>query len=85
MSSSPSSASSSPPQIPEKMKCVLIKDGKGPAENMYIGEEAVPKPKEGEALVKVRPGATRVDSYSHSNPGMLMRLKPCRRRSEHSG
>ncbi len=43
----------STPSIPEKMKCILIKDGKGPAENMYMGEEAVPKSKDGEVLVKV--------------------------------
>jgi hypothetical protein len=40
-------------QIPERMKCILIKDGKGPAENLYLGEEPVPKAKEGEVLVKV--------------------------------
>lgn len=36
------------------MKCILIKDGKGPVENLYIGEEATPEPKQGEILVKVR-------------------------------
>jgi hypothetical protein len=40
-------------QIPERMKCILIKDGKGPAENLYLGEEPVPQAKEGEVLVKV--------------------------------
>jgi NADPH:quinone reductase-like Zn-dependent oxidoreductase len=36
------------------MKAILIKDGKGPAENLYIGEEVTPKPKQGEVQVKVR-------------------------------
>ena len=40
-------------QVPERMKCILVKDGKGPAENLYLGEEPVPKAKEGEVLVKV--------------------------------
>ncbi len=51
----------SAPSVPEKMKCILIKDGKGPAENMYMGEEAVPKPKEGEALVKVGEGVHQLE------------------------
>ena len=41
----------------EKMRCVLIKDGKGPAENLYLGEEETPEPKQGEVLVKVKVGA----------------------------
>jgi hypothetical protein len=40
-------------EIPQKMRCVLVKDNQGPAENMYLGEEEVPKTKEGEVLVKV--------------------------------
>jgi NADPH:quinone reductase-like Zn-dependent oxidoreductase len=35
------------------MKCILVKGSKGPADNLYMGEEEVPKPKEGEVLVKV--------------------------------
>jgi NADPH:quinone reductase-like Zn-dependent oxidoreductase len=35
------------------MKAVLIKDGKGPAENLYIGEVDTPSPAAGEVLVKV--------------------------------
>jgi NADPH:quinone reductase-like Zn-dependent oxidoreductase len=35
------------------MRCVLIKDGKGPVENLYLGEEPTPSPKKGEVLVKV--------------------------------
>jgi len=36
-----------------KMRAVLIKDGKGPIENLYIGETPTPSPGKGEALVKV--------------------------------
>lgn len=35
------------------MRAVLIKDGKGPLENLYIGETNKPIPKAGEVLVKV--------------------------------
>jgi NADPH:quinone reductase-like Zn-dependent oxidoreductase len=35
------------------MRAVLIKEGKGPAENLYLGEEATPEPKKGEVQVKV--------------------------------
>lgn len=38
----------------DNMKAILIKDGKGPIENLYLGEEATPTPKKGECLVKVR-------------------------------
>lgn len=38
----------------DKMKAVLIKDGKGPIENLYIGETERPKAKEkGQVVVKV--------------------------------
>jgi hypothetical protein len=36
------------------MKAVLIKDGKGPVENLYLGEEGTPEPEEGQVQVKVR-------------------------------
>lgn len=36
------------------MKCVLIKDGKGPVENLYIGEEPIPQPKEDEIQVEIK-------------------------------
>lgn len=36
------------------MRAVLIKNGKGPVENLYIGETAVPTLKPGEVLVKAR-------------------------------
>jgi len=35
------------------MRAVLIKDGQGPIENLYIGDTAQPVPKHGEVLVKV--------------------------------
>ena len=35
------------------MRAVLIKDGKGPIENLYIGEIERPTPAHGEVLVKV--------------------------------
>ena len=35
------------------MKAVLIKDGKGPVENLYLGEEATPEPEEGQVQVQV--------------------------------
>jgi NADPH:quinone reductase-like Zn-dependent oxidoreductase len=35
------------------MRAVLIKDEKGPVENLYIGEASTPKPKATEVLVKV--------------------------------
>lgn len=38
----------------EKMKAILIKNGKGPVENLYIGETERPKPTlNGQVLVKV--------------------------------
>ena len=36
------------------MRAVLIKDGKGPIENLFVGETEKPVPKPGEVLVKVR-------------------------------
>jgi hypothetical protein len=36
----------------ESMRAVLIKDNKGPVENLYIGEAAKPKPGAGQVLVK---------------------------------
>ncbi len=41
------------PRLNDNMRCVLIKDGKGPVENLYLGEEPTPTPKKGEVLVKV--------------------------------
>lgn len=36
------------------MRAVIIKDGKGPIENLYVGEIEKPSPKHGEVLVEVR-------------------------------
>ena len=35
------------------MKAVIIKDGKGPIENLYVGDIEKPSPRSGEVLVKV--------------------------------
>ena len=35
------------------MKAILIKDGKGPAENLYLGEEETPSPQKGQVQIKV--------------------------------
>ena len=35
------------------MRAVLIKNGKGPIENLYVGDTERPLPKEGQVLVKV--------------------------------
>ena len=35
------------------MRAVLIKDGKGPVENLYIGETSIPTLQPGQVLVKV--------------------------------
>lgn len=39
-----------------QMRAVLIRDGKGPAENLYIGEAPKPTPNANQVLVKVRAG-----------------------------
>jgi hypothetical protein len=41
------------------MRAVLIKNGKGPVENLYIGETAVPTLQPGEVLVKARQASYR--------------------------
>ncbi|WWD21832.1 hypothetical protein CI109_106320 [Kwoniella shandongensis] len=44
------------------MKCVLIKDGTGPAENLYLGEEKTPEPTKGQVQVKITAfGMNRMD------------------------
>lgn len=44
-----------PNRMSETMRAVLIKDGKGPVENLYLGEAPKPAPKPNEVLVKVSP------------------------------
>ncbi|KAI0073499.1 quinone oxidoreductase [Panus rudis PR-1116 ss-1] len=44
------------------MRAVLVKDGKGPVDNLYIGETQKPMPKEDEVLVKIKAfGLNRMD------------------------
>lgn len=44
------------------MKAILIKDGKGPAGNMYLGEEDTPEPSKGQVQVKIKTfGLNRMD------------------------
>jgi len=44
------------------MRAVLIKDGKGPVESLYIGETSRPKPGDSQVLVKIRAfGLNRMD------------------------
>ncbi|KAK8846513.1 hypothetical protein IAR55_005599 [Kwoniella newhampshirensis] len=44
------------------MRCVLIKDGTGPAENLYLGEEKTPEPAKGQVQVKINAfGMNRMD------------------------
>jgi len=46
------------------MRAVLIKDGKGPIENLYIGETEKPVPHQGQVLVQVKAfGVNRMDLY----------------------
>lgn len=49
-------------QVPSKMKAVLVKDGKGPSDNLYIGEAPVPTLNDDEVLVKIKAfGLNRMD------------------------
>ncbi|KAJ3531794.1 hypothetical protein NM688_g7523 [Phlebia brevispora] len=44
------------------MRAVIVKDGKGPLENLYIGEIERPSPRHGEVLVKIKAfGLNRMD------------------------
>jgi hypothetical protein len=45
-----------------KMRAVLVKDGRGPSDALYIGEVDKPTAKEGEVIVKV------LDCYQSSRP-----------------
>jgi threonine dehydrogenase-like Zn-dependent dehydrogenase len=47
------------------MRAILIKDGKGPIENLYIGETATPAMKSREVLVKVRTTELRATYVPH--------------------
>ena len=37
------------------MRAILVKDGKGPVENLYLGEAEMPTVDPGKVLVKVHP------------------------------
>ncbi|KAI0698087.1 quinone oxidoreductase [Cytidiella melzeri] len=44
------------------MRAVIVKDGKGPIENLYVGEIEKPSPRQGEVLVKIKAfGLNRMD------------------------
>ncbi|KAH9890359.1 quinone oxidoreductase [Cubamyces lactineus] len=44
------------------MRAILVKDGKGPVENLYLGDAAQPTPSPGKVLVKVKAfGLNRMD------------------------
>ncbi|KAH7090099.1 quinone oxidoreductase [Auriculariales sp. MPI-PUGE-AT-0066] len=46
------------------MRAVLVKNEKGPVENLYIGEIETPNPQDGEVLVKIKAfGLNRMDIY----------------------
>lgn len=49
------------------MKCILIKDGKGPADNLYFGEEPIPVPEKGQVLVKVKVSVRAGGIWTFSN------------------
>lgn len=59
-----------------RMKAILIKDGKGPAENLYIGEEETPIPKKGQVQVKVSDEPAQ--SYLAGEPGQAMLIMSTR-------
>lgn len=49
-------------EIPSQMKAILVKDGKGPSDNLYLGEAPVPELGEDEVLVKIKAfGLNRMD------------------------
>jgi hypothetical protein len=60
----------------EKMRAILIKDGKGPVENLYIGETATPVVKSQEVLVKVRTAELRTYAPLTSQCANHVRSRP---------
>lgn len=68
--------------VPPEMKAVLIKDGKGPVENLYLGEEATPEPEKGQVQVQVCPIPTFVEVTKlipHLDQSMLYPSNLCPR------
>ncbi|GAK62544.1 quinone oxidoreductase [Moesziomyces antarcticus] len=48
--------------VPSQMKAILVKDGKGPSSNLYLGEAPVPELGDDEVLVKIKAfGLNRMD------------------------
>ncbi|SJX60161.1 related to NADPH quinone oxidoreductase homolog PIG3 [Sporisorium reilianum f. sp. reilianum] len=49
-------------EVPSQMKAILVKDGKGPSDNLYLGEAPVPELADDEVLVKIKAfGLNRMD------------------------
>ncbi|CDS00700.1 hypothetical protein [Sporisorium scitamineum] len=49
-------------EIPSQMKAILVKDGKGPSDNLHLGEATVPELGDDEVLVKIKAfGLNRMD------------------------
>ncbi|SPO20690.1 related to NADPH quinone oxidoreductase homolog PIG3 [Ustilago trichophora] len=49
-------------EVPSQMKAILVKDGKGPSSNLYLGEAPVPELGDDEVLVKIKAfGLNRMD------------------------
>jgi hypothetical protein len=53
------------------MRCILIKDGKGPVDNLYMGEEETPEPAKGQVQVKIKVGDFWSRSRSRSNWALM--------------
>jgi hypothetical protein len=67
--------------LTEKMRAILIKDGKGPVDNLYIGETATPVVKSQEVQVKVRTAShTRLSRHNAqitSDHGLCIKSHGC--------
>ena len=61
-----------------KMKAILIKDGQGPAENLYLGEEETPSPQKGQVQIKVGDNMSDVDLYimTGANADIVLLVTP---------
>ena len=51
------------PALVRTMRAILVKDDKGPADNLYLGEAEKPVPGPGKVLVKVRDHRRQLVSY----------------------
>ncbi|KAG1869429.1 quinone oxidoreductase putative [Suillus subalutaceus] len=62
-----------PTVIMSKMHAVLIKDGQGPIENLYIGETDKPVPTKGQVLVKIVAfGINSMDHYQRQGASYIL-------------